>query len=346
MRFVFICFLFLVFVSFSFGEIVIISSMKSYSHFYLGDTLFFSDIFLEVYGGNKYGGGIVVKPYSYGSLSNTYISVEKIEIFVNVVNLFRVTYWYGNKDYIGYLSSFQTRFYQVDKRFDFRGWYTVDGTGLSFDFSFWEDVLKLSFYFYRNSFGSDGIGSADLKLTGRYRDFELSLFSGVSEGWFRSGFEFRTFFRYLNAYASVGIDNLEFTNIFVSVYNIYFIAEEKLNFVSSDGVWGFEQILTLLMKPVKYRSLQRPLDISDVDLRGLVGLSLFRNISFGIEGIISLYNVFSSITQIGFSSELGIFVGFEENNILIKLQPMFLVLNTTTNQTSPFRVSVLGELRF
>ncbi|MFN4244834.1 MAG: hypothetical protein ACK4F9_01615 [Brevinematia bacterium] len=346
MRVFFTIFLLLVFISFSFCEIVVISSLKSYSHIYEGNTLFFSDIFLEVYGGNKYGGGIVIKPFSEGYLSNTYIGVEKIEFFVNVLDLFRVAYWYGSKEYIGYLSSFQTRFYQINREFDFRGWYVIDGTGLDFSFSFLGNLLGLDLYFYRNSLGNDGIGSAGLKLTSVYRDVQVTLFSGVSEGVVRGGFEFRTLFRFLNASAGIGVDNISFTNFNIQISNVYVIAEERFNFVSADGLWGFNQTITFLMKPLVYKSIRKPSNISDVDLRGLLGLMLFKNLSFGGEVIISLYNVLSSITQIGFSSELGFFVGFEENNILIKLQPMFLVINATTNQLMPFRFSILGELRF
>lgn len=330
----------------SFSEIVVISSLKSYSHLYQTNSYFFSDIFLEIYGGNKYGGGIVLTPYSSGSLSNLSVSVEKIEFFVNPLSFFKVVYWYGNKEYLGYVSSIQTRFYQIKKDFDFRGWHIIDGTGLSFEFSFFSDVLGVGTYFYRSSTINDGIGSVGIKLYGRHRDMKLTIFSAVSENFIRGGIEFRTFFRYLNASAVIGIDNIPLTNFNIRTENIYALIEEKLNFVSAENSWGFEQIVTFFMKPYVFKGFQRTQDISDIDIRLLLGLYFLKNFLVGTEGIVSLYGMYLPVTQIGISSEAGGFIGFEENNILIKIQPMITILNTTTNQIAPYRISILGELRF
>ncbi|MEN2998179.1 MAG: hypothetical protein ABDH28_04010 [Brevinematia bacterium] len=336
----------LIFGSRGFCEIVVISSMKGYSHIYQEQTQFFSDILLEVYGGNKYGGGLVLSPQSHGALSNISVNVEKVEFFVNVLGLFKVTYWYGNKEHLGYVSSFQTRFYQLDRDLDLRGWHSIDGTGIGFDIPLLQEALSVSPYFYRNSRGDDGAGSVGLKIVGRYRDVMLSVFAGASENVFRAGAELRTFFRHLNAGIVVGIDRLPFTNFSINVENIYALVEERLNFLSADGSWGFEQIVTFLIKPSFCKGVQRRQSVSDIDVRLLVGLSLFRNLLIGTEGTLGLYGLLLPVTQVGFSSEVGCFIGFEENNILIKIQPMFLVFNTTTNSMPPFRVSVLGELRF
>lgn len=327
------------------AEIVVISSMKAYSHLFLTNTLFYSDILLDINGGNKYGGGIILTPVSYGSISNVSIILEKVEFFVDVFNIFKFYYWYGNKEYLGYVSSFQTRFYQLSESFDFKGWYVISGTGLNLDLSLLSDAILISSYFYRSPF-EPGIGSLGLKLVARYRDVQLSIFSGISEGFLRGGVELKTFFRSLNAYIVAGIDSISLTNISLSSDKVYAIIEQRLNFYSADNSWGFEEILTLLVKPLIYKGLQRTNNISDIDMRALIGLSFFRTLLIGAEGIISIYNILQPITLISISSEIGTFVGFENNNILIKLQPMFLVLNTSTSELPLFRISLLGELRF
>ncbi|MCX8096028.1 MAG: hypothetical protein N3D81_00860 [Spirochaetes bacterium] len=327
------------------AEIVITSSLKAYSHLFLTNTLFYSDILLDINGGNKYGGGIILTPISYGDISNVSVIVEKVEFFVDVFNIFKLYYWYGNKEYLGYLSSLQTRFYQLSEYFDFKGWYVITGTGLNLDLSLLSDAILISSYIYRSPF-EPGIGSLGLKLVGRYRDVQLSIFSGISEGFLRGGVELKTFFRSLNAYIVAGIDSISLTNISLSSDRLYALVEQRLNFYSADNSWGFEEILTLLVKPMIYKGLQRTNDISDVDIRSIIGLSFFRSIMIGAEGIISIYNILQPVTLISISSELGAFIGFENNNILIKLQPIFLVLNTSTNQLPSFRVSLLGELRF
>lgn len=336
----------LLFPSNFFGEIVVIPTLKGYSHIYQDRAYFFCDVFLEVYGGNKYGGGIVLTPYSDGSLSNMSVIVEKIEFFVNVLDLFKVTYWFGNREYLGHVSSFQTRFYQMRKDFDLKGWHTIDGTGLSFDFTFFSGALGLNSYFYRSSRENEGIGTAGVKVTGTYRDVRVSIFSGISEVHLRGGIELRTFFRNLNFSVVLGTDQIPLTNIYIDGRNIYALAEEKFNFLSVDHSWGFEQIITFFMKPLYYRGIEKPRDVSDADLRLLISLSFLKNVYIGAEGIMSLHELHSPVTFVKFVSEIGGIIGFEENNILIKLQPMFLLLNTTENQLSPFRISILGELRF
>lgn len=330
----------------SFGEITVISGLKSYSHLYYTNTQFFSDVFLEVYGGNKYGGGLVLSPYTDGNLTNSYIYLDKLEFFVNVLNLFKVGYWYGVKDYVGVVSSYQTYFYNSSRDFSFKGWHWIDGTGVDFNFSFFSDLLSVNFYIYRNMLGNDGWGSFDLKIIGRYRDVALSLISGLSGDRFRFGFDFRTFFKVVNAYIVVGIDDLYLTNLYVSLDKIYMLGEEKILVSAVDNSWSVEQIITLMLKPKLYRGLLKPSDISDFDIRGLVSVRFLQNVILGGEGLIKVYNLSGSITQLGANAEVGIILGFEENNILIKLQPMFLIFNSTTNSLSPFRVSIAGELRF
>ncbi|MCX8029760.1 MAG: hypothetical protein N2712_07195 [Brevinematales bacterium] len=346
MKKVFLVFSLIILGVYGYPEIVVISSFKGYSHIFDTNTLFFSDITLDLYGGNKYGGGIVITPYTYGNISNSIpIVVEKVEFFVNVLNLFKVYYWYGNKEYLGYVSSFQTRFYQLDSNFDLRGWYIISGTGINFDFSLLSEAITINTYFYKDPYEL-GIGNIGLKLVGRYRDIQLSIFSGISQEFFKIGTELKTFLRPLNAAIVVGVDRINLTNFLISLNNFYTLVEEKFNFYSVDNSWGFEQIMTLLIKPYLYKGTPRPSTISDIDIRLLIGLSFLRNILIGSEGIISIYGSYLPITQLGITSEVGGFVGFEENNILIKIQPMFTVLNSTTNQIQSFRLSVQGELRF
>jgi len=346
MKRIVVVFAFLIFVIKGFSEVVVISSFKGYSHFYEKNTLFFSDVLLEVSGGNKYGGSIVLTPISVNFFSNINVKVEKIEFFVNVLNFVKVSYWYGNKEYLGYVSSFQGRFYQTDPMFDFRGWYIIDGTGISFDVSFFDDALGISSYFYRDFLTTNSIGNFALKLTGKYRDLMLSVFSSLYEEGVRCGLEFRTMFRFLNFSAVVGVQNIYFTNLNIEPTKIYSLIEERLNFISADYSWGFEQIMTFLLKPSVFRGIEKPTEISDVDVRLLIGLSFLKNIVIGSEGILSLYGLFLPISQLGVSSDVGVFLGFEDNNILIKLQPMFRVFSSLTNDSNWFRLSISGELRF
>ncbi|MGC8964986.1 MAG: hypothetical protein ACP5KI_06450 [Brevinematia bacterium] len=344
-KFLIIIFVF-VFSFTSFAEVTVISSLRSYSHIYTNSTQFFSDVFLEVYGGNKYGGGIVLSPYTDGSLTNSFIYLNKLEFFVNVLDLFKVYYWYGVKDYVGLVSSYQSYFYNPSVDFSFKGWHWIDGTGINFDFSFFSDSLLINLYIYRNSLGNDAWGSSDFKITGIYRDVSLSLLSGISDNRLRFGLEFKTFFKSVNAYAVLGVDDIPLTNFIISIDKIYLLGEEKINISSIDSSWAVEQIITILLKPKFYRGLAKPDYISDLDVRGLIYIKFLKNIISGVEGLIKIYNLYGSVTQLGINSEVGPLIGFEENNILIKVQPMFLVFNSTTNVFSPFRVSISGELRF
>lgn len=342
--FVTLLFSFSVFAS---GEIVVITSLKGISHVYSNYSTFFSEILLSIYGGNKYGAGLIISPSSSSNFQDVQINLEKVEFFTVPFDFLKVYYWYGVRKYLGYEATYQGYIYHPSKDFSFRGWRWIAGTGIDLDFSFFSDKLNANLYVYRSKFTNDGAASADLELIGIYRDIMISGVVGVSEANIRGGVVLKTLFRTMNAVAVLGIDNIPFTNLTINVGNVYALAEERVNASSSDNTWGVEQIFSIMLKPQIYNGITKKSDISDMDIRLTGTIRFLQKLLVGAEGIMGIYNLTGAITQLYITAWASPVIGMIDNNVCINIKPSLLVLSTQTNTTEPqYKVMITGEVRF
>ncbi len=348
MKKVFLIFFVLVsIVSFSWGEIVVIDNFKSVSFIYPTHTMFFSEILLSIYGGNKYGAGIVFSPSSSSNFQDVQMSLEKVEFFTRPFDFLDVYFWYGVRKYVGYEATYQGYIYHPSREFSFKGWRWISGTGIDLDFSFFDRKLNVNLYVYRPVLTNEGGISADLEILGLYRDVLLSGFFGISEVNLRGGLMLRTLFRTVNAVFVLGVDGVPLTNINVTFANIYALGEERVSVSSFDNSWGLEQIFSIMLKPQFYNGLMKSSDISDIDLR-LTGVLRFLNkLLVGAEGLIYVYDLTGAVTQLHVEAWAGPVIGILDNNVSLNITPLFVFMNTRSSQVQQFyKVVLSGEVRF
>jgi hypothetical protein len=335
-------------VSFSYGEIVVVDNFKSASFIYPTHTMFFSEILLSIYGGNKYGAGIVLSPSSSSNFQDVQINLEKVEFFTRPFDFLDIYFWYGVRKYVGYESTYQGYIYHPSKEFSFKGWRWISGTGVDLDFSFFDKKLNANLYVYRPALTNEGGISSDLEVSLVYRDVLLSGFLGISEASLRSGLMLKTLFRTMNAVFVLGVDSIPLTNISINPANVYALGEERVSVSSSDNSWGVEQIFSIMLKPQFYNGFIKPNDISDLDIR-LTGVLRFLNkVLVGAEGLMYIYNLTgSAVTQLYIEAWAGPVIGILDNNVSMNIKPSFILLSTRTNQVQQFyKVVLSGEVRF